>query len=158
MNAADPALPSFIGRLPQELLEAIVEQLEVRRGPLVDPQQEHLRGYENELITSSLRALTLTCRNFKAIATSILYRCLILSKRPVRHTKLLMHTLHNQQALCRHIEYIENPEIRGPAFSYLEDIKEGFTASERSSLNQYLRQATWAETRPDCLITVLNDT
>jgi hypothetical protein len=99
MSIADPALPSPMGGLPEVLVEAIVEQLTVRRGPLVDPKQENHREYENHVITSSLRALTLTCRTFNRIATPILYRCITFRIRPVRRTRLLLRTLLSKQAL-----------------------------------------------------------
>jgi hypothetical protein len=154
MNIVDPALPSPMSGLPEELVEAIVEQLTVRRGPLVDPKQENHRQYENHVITSSLRALTLTCRTFNRIATPILYRCITFRIRPVRRTRLLLRTLLSQQALSQHVEYIENPP-RGSV--HREDVNECFTASERSSFVQYLTQATWAATRPALLLSALND-
>lgn len=110
MNPADKAVPCPIGELPDELLAAIVSHLDIKRGPIADRDAEAGRQKENTSTVLDIHALTLTCRKLKAIATSSLYQCVVLSQTPTRMVKLLLRTLIEKAELSRHMQYIESPE------------------------------------------------
>lgn len=96
----------FLGELPDELLLDIASQLRVERGYLVDKEDEDRRRRDNTIIVRSLYALTLSCQKFNALATPLLYQCIIAAERP-QDMPLLLRTLFGKPELAQYIQYVE---------------------------------------------------
>ncbi|EOA89215.1 hypothetical protein ACJQWK_09195 [Exserohilum turcicum] len=109
MDSAAKAPPCPITELPDELLVAVASHLDIQRGPLMDRGAEARRRQANTATVLDIHALALTCRKLNAIATPLLYRCIVSSQTPSRVVKRLLRTLVAQPELCRHIRYIESP-------------------------------------------------
>jgi hypothetical protein len=135
----------LIGELPDELLVAIVSRLTVERGYLPDTTAEEERRSNNAVTISSLHALTLCCRKFKAIATPFLYQCII---RTERFMAFLLPTLLQNPHLGRYIQYVE---ITTPKRSLMSDtaematwnLLEGFDQPTRDQYSAVMKGARW---------------
>jgi hypothetical protein len=106
MEKAIDTLTCFMGDLPDELLVFIVLQLRIDRGYLADNKAEVQRRSENAAIVRSLHALTVSCRKLNAIATPLLYQC-ILQTQVQPYMQALLRTLISRPELAKFVQYIE---------------------------------------------------
>jgi hypothetical protein len=135
----------LIGELPDELLVAIVSRLTVERGYLPDTTAEEDRRSNNAVTISSLHALTLCCRKFKAIATPFLYQCII---RTEQFMAFLLPTLLQNPHLGRYIQYVEittpeRPLGSGTAEMASWKLLEGFDRPTRDEYSAVMKGARW---------------
>lgn len=140
MQPADSSLAFPVGQLPDELLIAIVTQLEVRRGFLADPELEAERQRDNAATVQALHTLTLTCQKLHYITTPALYQCVIQSQYRVWTTKLLLQTLSCKPQLSRYIHYVESHSCPNQLRLKLHQY---YTESDRKSYERLLAQAKW---------------
>lgn len=155
MAAIVDASECFIGGLSDELLLAIMSQLRIERGYLVDEQAENQRRSHNTNIVRTLYALTLSCRKFSAIATPHLYQSVIqTTAQPCMQVQL--QTLMSKPDLARFVQYIEYD-------TFLPSKDTGTEDSSESDVSKYRRQliaARWLdlpqETRSQMLDRVMD--
>jgi hypothetical protein len=129
MWAAANASLCFVGELPDELLLAIISQLRVERGYLIDKGAEEQRCCNNTVLVRSLHALTLSCRKFNALTTPLLYQCIIPVQRQL-YMPVLLKTLFNKPVLAQHIQYIEFATFEYPAMNDIMPLTQ-------SNINKY---------------------
>lgn len=102
---SDPHL-CHIAELPDELLLAIAMQLRIERGFQADKDAERDRVCRNTATTRSLYALALVCRKLNAIATPVLYQCIVQAQHNLFIARLLRTLLHKPE-LGSHVRYLE---------------------------------------------------
>ena len=144
MEAATDASTCFIGELPDELLTAIVLQLRVQRGFLADEEAEEQRRCKNAVTVRSLHALTLSCRKFNAIATALLFQCIIWTQRRL-FVPLLFRTLLNNPKLGQHVQYIEFAVFSGMELNMSKNL----TKSDYCEYKERLTNAQWLVPTPE---------
>ena len=134
MYPENKSLPCYLGDLPNELLLAIVAQLDFRRGFQATFAPEAERQKDNAETVRALHALTLSCRKLNAITTPALYQCIVQSPHRITTTKLLLRTLSCKPELSRYIQYIEDHKYAGE----WTDIQLQYTDSDLSNMERFL--------------------
>lgn len=154
MDAIADSFVCYISELPDELLVAISSQLYVERGFLADKEAEEKRHRENTVVVRSLHALALSCRKFNAVATPLLYQCIIRSPRRC-FVPLLFRTILNNPQLGLHVRYIEfatfhytEPELR---------LSDSLAKSDYCKYNERLKEAQWLAPDPESSEELLNN-
>ncbi|KAH7359699.1 hypothetical protein BKA66DRAFT_573993 [Pyrenochaeta sp. MPI-SDFR-AT-0127] len=140
MQPADSSLAFAVGELPNELLIAIVIQLEVRRGYLVDPEPETERQRDNNAIVRALHSLALTCRMLNSITTPLLFQCVIQPPDRVCTTKLLLRTLSSRPDLSRYVQYIE---CHSCPMELEDTLPQHYTDTDLETYERLLAGARW---------------
>jgi hypothetical protein len=152
MEAATQELACCIGDLPDELLIAVVSQLRVRRGYLADDDAEAKRRIVNTASVRSLYALSSSCRKLHAIATPLLYQCIIQSQLQP-YMPVLLRTLVSKPELAQHIQYIE--------FESLEPLGQtpcdAYTESDLCKLREIVSTIQWLVPFPETTAELMAD-
>ena len=106
MRAAEERLPCSVAEMPDELLLEIASLLTVTRGFSFDKTMETERQMKNASTVQALRALTLTCHKFRAIATPQLYKSIVPPRGRTQIPPFLLRSLLEKPDAARSIEYI----------------------------------------------------
>lgn len=141
MEAADPCSRCLLGELPDELLLAIVCQLDISRGFLSDPELEEKRQARNTSIIRSLRALTLTCAKLAAITTPFLYKSFVQGRKNLGATRRLFRTLIQKPRLAQCLQYFENSTTE----AFRRETERYRLEQDMEELIYFLSTATWRD-------------